>query len=220
FDRLHPSGAWGTLATLETASQGTQPPAPARGRRLDALMSIGTLRVCVSPDAMPWCYVNGRGEIVGFDVDVAHALAVQLNTRLALVPVERVAWGTALVSGACDLGTRRVTPSQASSIVFTRPIAFEKWAFLTLDYRRNVFADLERVRQLSALRLAVFREREWIDMLKVRVPNAEVVPVDSIPEFISAPDGRFDAMFTGYDRALAYSIASPQFAAVVPIPDF
>jgi len=29
---------------------------------------------------MPWCYVNGRGEIVGFDVDVAHALAVQLWT--------------------------------------------------------------------------------------------------------------------------------------------
>ena len=220
FDRLHPSGAWGTLATLETASQGTQPPAPARGRRLDAIMSIGTLRVCVSPDAMPWCYVNGRGEIVGFEIDLAHAIAVQLNTRLALVPVERVAWGSALVSGACDLGTRRLIPSQISTTLFSRPIAFEKWAFLTLDHQRNLFADLDRVRQLPSLRLAVFREREWIDLLKARLPNADVVPVDSIPEFINAPAGRFDAMFTGYDRALAYSVAFPQFAAVVPTPDF
>jgi hypothetical protein len=46
-----------------------------------------------------------------------------------------------------------------------------------------------------------------------------VIPVGSLPEFIDAPAGRFDAMFTGYDRALAYSIASPQFAAVVPTPD-
>src|SRR5204863_3859055 len=129
FDRLHPSGAWGKLATLETAGEGKGTPSTAtiRGRRLDDIVSRGTLRVCVSPDAMPWCYVNGGGEIVGFDVDVAHAMAVQLQTRLALVPVERMAWASALVSGACDLGTRRITPSQASSIVFSRPMAFEKW---------------------------------------------------------------------------------------------
>ena len=32
--------------------------------------------------------------------------------------------------------------------------------------------------------------------------------------------GPVDAIFTGYDRALAYSVAYPQFAAVVPAPDF
>jgi len=57
-------------------------------------------------------------------------------------------------------------------------------------------------------------------MVKARVPNAEVIPVDSIPDFINAPEGRFDAMFTGYDRALAYSIAFPEFASVLPMPDF
>jgi ABC-type amino acid transport substrate-binding protein len=222
FDRLHPSGAWGKLATLETAGEGngTQYPAPPRGRRLDDIVSRGTLRVCVSPDAMPWCYVNGRGEIVGFDVDVAHALAVQLKTRLALVPVERVAFPSALVRGACDLGTRRITPSQASSIVFSRPMAFEKWAFLTLDHERNAYASVDSLRQLRAPRITVFREPEWIDMLQARLPNAEVIPIDSLLEYIKAPAGRFDATFTGYDRALAYSVAYPQFAAVVPTPDF
>jgi Na+/H+-dicarboxylate symporter/ABC-type amino acid transport substrate-binding protein len=222
FDRLHPSGAWGKLATLETGGEGggAQSTAPIRGRRLDDIVSRGTLRVCVSPDAMPWCYVNGRDELVGFDVDVAHALAVQLKTRLALVPVERLAFPSALVSGACDLGTRRITPSQASSIVFSRPMAFEKWAFLTLDHERNVYAGLDSLRQLRAPRITVFREPEWIDMLQARLPNAEVIPIDSLLEYIKAPAGRFDATFTGYDRALAYSVAYPQFAAVVPTPDF
>ena len=222
FDRLHPSGAWGKLATLDTAGKGngTPSPAPPRGHRLDDIVSRGTLRVCVSPDAMPWCYVNGRGELVGFDVDVAHAMAVQLQTRLALVPVERVAFPAALVRGVCDLGTRRITPSQASSIVFSRPMAFEKWAFLTPDHERNVFASVDSLRQLRAPRITVFREPEWIDMLQARLPNAEVIPIDSLLEYINAPAGRFDATFTGYDRALAYSVAYPQFAAVVPTPDF
>jgi ABC-type amino acid transport substrate-binding protein len=222
FDRLRPSGAWGRLATLEPAggeSNGTGP-APVQGHRLEAILKRGTLKVCVSPDAMPWAYVNGRGEIVGFEVDLAHAMAVQLGTHLAIVRVDRAATGSALVSGACDVSTKRIVPSQAPSMAYSHPITFEKWAFLTLDHQRNVFADLERVRQLAPLRLAVFNEREWIEMVKVRMPNAEVTPVESIPEFINAPEGRFDAMFTGYDRALAYSIAFPQFAAVVPTPDF
>jgi hypothetical protein len=42
-----------------------------------------------------------------------------------------------------------------------------------------------------------FRQPEWIDMLKARVPNADVMPVDSIPEFINAPPDQYDAMFTG-----------------------
>jgi ABC-type amino acid transport substrate-binding protein len=220
FDRLRPSGAWGRLATLDTtevASGAPTPPTP--GRRLDTILSRGTLRVCVSPDAMPWCYLNGGGEIVGFEVDLAHAMAVELGTRLALVRVDRAATGAALVSGACDVSTRRIVPSQASSMSYSRPMTHERWAFLTLDHQQAVFASLDRVRQLPSVRLAVLNEREWIDMLKVRLPNAEVIPVGSLPEFIDAPAGRFDAMFTGYDRALAYSIASPQFAAVVPTPD-
>jgi hypothetical protein len=99
-------------------------------------------------------------------------------------------------------------------------MAFEKWAFLTLDHEPNVYASLDSLRQLRAPRITVFREPEWIDMLRARLPNAEVIPIDSLLEYINAPAGRFDATFTGYDRALAYSVAYPQFAAVVPTPDF
>jgi len=222
FDRLHPSGAWGQLAALETAGDegSAAQPAPVRGHRLDEILSRGTLRVCFSPDAMPWCYLNGRGEIVGFEVDLAHSIAVQLGTRLGLVRVDRTAIGQALVSGACDIATRRIVPSEASTMAYSHPIALEKWGFITLDYQRDVYASLDAIRQLESPRIAVFNEREWIDMLKVRLPNAEVIPINSFLEFVNAPPGRFDAHFTGYDRALAYSIAYPQFAAVVPTPDF
>ena len=103
-------------------------------------------------------------------------------------------------------------------MAFSRPLAHETWAFLTPDSRRNAFASLDRVRELSAPRIAVFREAAWVGRVKALVPNAEVTAVDSIPEFIEAPAGRFDAMFTGFDRASAYSLMYPQFAPVVPDP--
>ena len=59
---------------------------------------------------------------------------------------------------------------------------------------------------------------EWIVRLKAILPRAEVVPVDTILDFVNAPPGRLDAMYTGYARATAYSLLYPQLAAVVPTP--
>jgi len=142
-------------------------PVPAAGERLDAILKRGILRVCVAPETPPWSFVNGRGEIVGFEVDVAHAVATQLHTRLSLVRVARSAKPAALVQGTCDLSIGRVVPSQAASMAFSRPLTHEAWAFLTQDYRRADFATFERIHQLKSPKIAVFRETEFIE----RLPN-------------------------------------------------
>ena len=64
----------------------------------------------------------------------------------------------------------------------------------------------------------MLRVPEWIVRLKAALPRAEVVPVDTILDFVTAPPGRLDAMYTGYGRATAYSLLHPQLAAVVPSP--
>jgi len=51
-----------------------------------------------------------------------------------------------------------------------------------------------------------------MDRLKAFVPNAEVTPVDSIPEFLEAPSGRFDAMLT---RARSRRRLQPDVATIV-----
>jgi len=221
FDRLRVTGAWGRLASTIAVDEDDSPiePVPAAGERLDAILKRGILRVCVAPETPPWSFVNGRGEIVGFEVDVAHAVATQLHTRLSLVRVARSAKPAALVQGTCDLSIGRVVPSQAASMAFSRPLTHEAWAFLTQDYRRADFATFERIHQLKSPKIAVFRETEFIERLQQLVPNAQVSGVESILEFESAPPGQFDAMFTGFDRATAASLMSPEYGAVIPTPD-
>jgi ABC-type amino acid transport substrate-binding protein len=219
FDRLKVTGVSGRLARVDVASDASSPTVPpVRGLRLETIQQRGSVRVCVSAEAMPWAFVNGRGEIVGFEVDVAHSIALDLQTDLILVPVPRLERGRALTSGACDITVGRIIPSESNAMTFSRPLAHELWAFLTPDENRNVFASLDRIRELPAPRIAVFREPAWIDRVKALVPNAEVIGVESIPEFVGAPAGRFDAMFTGFDRASAFSLMYPQFAPVLPEP--
>src|SRR4051812_36045577 len=54
FDRLRVTGAWGRLAPVVVAADEADPPGeavPPVGQRLDAIMTRGTLRVCIAPDA-------------------------------------------------------------------------------------------------------------------------------------------------------------------------
>ena len=219
IDRLRLTGAWGVLAPVEVRSR-AEPAAepPVRGRRIEEVRRRGSLRFGVTDDEIPWSFRNGRGEVVGFEADLAHALAVELGFRLELVPVGRDEREGALASGACDVAAGRIKPDRAMVMQFSRPIAEEAWAFLVPDYRRELFASLDRTRREEGLRVAVLRVPEWIVRLKAVLPRAEVVPVDTILDFATAPPGRLDAMYTGYARATAYSLLYPQLAAVVPSP--
>ena len=134
------------------------------------------------------------------------------------MPVERTARGNALARGVCDIAIGRIIPSEASVLTFSRPVAREEWAFLVPDHVREVYASLDLLRRQRALRIAVYRAPEWMARLRVLLPNAKVIAVDSIREFVAAPAGRFDAMYTGFDRASAVSLQYPQFAAVLPEP--
>jgi Na+/H+-dicarboxylate symporter len=219
IDRLRPTGVWGVLAPVEVLPKAEPAPSPpARGRRIEEMRRRGSLRFGVTDDEIPWSFRNGRGEIVGFEADLAHALAVDLGLKLELVPVGRDEREAALASGACDLAAGRVRPDRAMVMLFSRPITEEAWAFLVPDHRRELVASLARTRREEGLRVAVLDVPEWILRVQAVLPRAEVVPVGTILEFATAPPGRFDAMYTGYARGIAYSLLYPQFAAVVPSP--
>ena len=219
IDRLRLTGAWGVLAPVEVrkaAEPATVP--PERGRRVQEMRRRGSLRFGVTGDEIPWSFRNGRGDIVGLEADLAHALAVDLGLRLELVPVGRDEREQALASGACDVAAGRIKPDQAMALQFSRPIAEEPWAFLVPDHERELFSSLDQARRRDGLRVAVLRVPEWIARLRGALPRAEVVPVDTILDFVDAPLGHLDAMYTGYGRAVAQSLLHPRLAAVVPSP--
>jgi len=220
FDKLQVTGAWGQTAPVEVLESPPQPTLrPVPGQRLKEILRRGSLRFGLTSDEVPWSFRNNRGQPVGFEVDIAHALAISLGVRLELVPLERSPRAEALASGACDLAAGRIKTDRALMMHFSSPLAQEPWAFLVRDYERDTFTSLERVRRKKGLRIAVPLVPEWISRVKAQLPHADITVVDSIPTFVTSPEGRFDAMYTGYARGAAYSLLYPQFSVVIPQPD-
>ena len=68
----------------------TSSPAPVTNLPpLETIDARKVLRVGYLPDALPFAFFNQSGDLVGFDVELAHRLAREMGVSLAFVPVDR-----------------------------------------------------------------------------------------------------------------------------------
>jgi Na+/H+-dicarboxylate symporter len=108
---------------------------------LDRIRQRGTLRVGYFLDSLPFAYFNSAGDLVGFDVEMAHKLARELGARPEFVPVDRQAIAAALAQGTCDLVMSGivVTTERAANMLFSSVYLDETLAFGVADHRREQF---------------------------------------------------------------------------------
>ena len=127
-----------TLATTPSpAPPTTLPP-------LETIAARGVLRVGYLPDALPFAFVNQAGDLVGFDVELAHDLARDLGVTLAFVPVDRDSMAAQLADGYCDLVMSgvAVTTERARDLLLSDSYLDETVAFVVPDHQRERFAQL------------------------------------------------------------------------------
>lgn len=72
---------------------------------LEVIRDRGVLRVGYLPDALPFSFFNATGDLVGFDVDLAHRLAGELRVKLEFVPIERTRPSRRWTRSSCAPGT-------------------------------------------------------------------------------------------------------------------
>ena len=136
------------------------PPAP--GSRLRVITARRSLRACYLDDALPYAYTNGRGELVGYDVEALHRLALELGVRLEFLMLGRSSVLrpeqilTRLADGSCDLliGGVVITTARAGLIQFSSPYLDETLGFVMHDPDRERFESWDAIRKLGRIRLA------------------------------------------------------------------
>jgi len=203
-----------------------QPPPedPPLASQLARVTARGRLRVGYVVDALPYAFVNARGDLVGFDIELAHRLAQDLGLSLELVPVEFTAIAQHLAAADCDLVMSGIalTPRRAAAMAFSRPYLDEHLGFVTFDSRRKDFATREAVRaQGSRLRLAVLGLPYYVEKTHLYAPEAEIVPFPTRGELVEAflrGDQRLDAMVISAERGSAWSLLHPELSVAVPQP--
>jgi ABC-type amino acid transport substrate-binding protein len=199
-------------------------PAQAAAAGTESLMETvrrrGALRIGYAVDSLPFAYFNRADDLVGFDVDLAHQLARELQVRLEFVPVDRDRLGEQLDAGDCDIVMSgiAVTTLRASRTLFSTSYLDETLSFVVRDHRRDEFSSWEEIRARSGLVLAVRDLPYYIQKVKDLVPQARLHPLRSAAEAFGAGEQPFDAAVLPAERASAWTLLYPKYSVVVPEP--
>jgi Na+/H+-dicarboxylate symporter/ABC-type amino acid transport substrate-binding protein len=189
--------------------------------RLELIQTRGSLRVGYLPDSLPFTYFNTQGQLVGFNIEMAHTLARDLSIVLEFVPISLTAMTEQLDSGYCDIvmAPVAVTPEQAQTMIFSTPYTDQTLAFIVKDHRRNEFNSRAAIQRLQALRIGVLNVPYYMNKVHQYLPQATLVVLTSPREFFESRGAELDALVFSAESGSAWSIRYPAYTAVIPKPD-
>ena len=214
-------GPAGAVATTGSPVNGQA--LPDASRPLARIRARGVLRVGYLPDSLPYAFTNQQGELVGFDVEMAHHLARELAVGIEFVMIEDGSLAQALVTGSIDIAMSGIsmTTRRAEQVTFSMPYLEEHVAFVVADRSRTAFATLDQLQNVRRLRVAVPNIPYYIDKLRERLPHADVVVLehrDDIRRYFAGGGAQADALVMTAERGSAWTLLYPQYSVVLPQP--
>jgi proton glutamate symport protein len=193
---------------------------PKDTRNLEWIQQSGILRVGYHPDNLPFSYFNAAGDLVGFDIDMAHMLAEELNCDLEFVPFDFDTLAEQLDQGQFNfaLGGILITTDRLQRMVFSGPVMMANLALIVPDHLRNEFRDFDTMRELEHITIAIPRAKYFSQKMNSSFPKVETVVIESHRAFFENPPQELDAMMTYAECASAWSLLYPHYQVVVPQP--
>ena len=189
----------------------------------------GVLRACYAPDDYPLSYFNQKGELVGFDVEMAHILTRDLGVGIEFAPTpkgfrqmtESQELAKALDRGYCDLlmSAVAITPERAELVNFSIPFQNHTLAFLVPERRRDRFSSWAKLQQLGPLRIGFTASVPYYEAkLRGLLPEAELVPLESEKQFLESDREDIDALVVTAENGSAWTLLYPEYSIAIPKP--
>jgi ABC-type amino acid transport substrate-binding protein len=187
---------------------------------LERVRTQRSLRVGYLTPNLPFAYFNGSGDLVGFDIEMAHVLARELGVELVFVPVTRANMAEKLRSGYCDIvmSGSPVTTDRAVEMAFSNSYMEQTMAFIVKDHRREEFRDRDVVKRLKAPRIGVLNIPYYVDAVHDYLPHATLVEFKTVQEFFEQRGEAVDAFVFAAEAGSAWTLLYPAYTVVVPQP--
>jgi ABC-type amino acid transport substrate-binding protein len=188
---------------------------------IDKIRKRGKLMVGYNPDSLPFSFFNAAGELVGFDVEMAHMLANELNVNVEFVPFQYETLAGQLNRGEFDIAMSGIgmSISRIEALNFSDPYLYLTFALAVRDHRRGEFIDLESIRKIEGLTLTLVKDKSYVRRIEELLPEVEVIELESNREFFERNVGNWDALLTSAEVGSAWTLMYPQYTVVIPKPD-
>lgn len=200
------------------------PPEPAPPT-LAGIQARGVLRAALLQHSVPWAYLNGAGELVGYDVDLLKALAESMKVRLEVVTGTRNQLRNWLEEKRVDVVAGGILASTISGWNKLQYVGYEDahLALLVEDGKVSEVQELLRNGASKELRLDLSEavthasELEWAIKSQIsdgREDSCTVTLSRSSPADVLELGGRSHGILTTAEGGSAQAVLHPQFSMV------
>lgn len=187
---------------------------------IKAIKNRGFLRVGYNSNNIPFVFFNSRGDLVGYDVQMAYELAKFINVSgIEFVPVTGDSLAESLNQGYCDIvmSSILVTSERLNEMKFTDPYISVNMAFVVPDYRKKEFLKLDDVRKMGNLRIAVIKHTALVGVAHQMFPHAKIVLIDSWEDFFTERSA--DVLLTTSEEGYVMIRQNPLFNVAIFEPN-
>jgi len=191
-------------------------PAAAQERsRLDEVLQRGSLIVVTLGTVPPFAFKDDKGELVGFDIDVARLAANALFRdpgKIEFVIVTSDGRWPAIESGRADMGVGGTTvyPDRAVRVAFTR--AFIDSGISIMVAKSAGIKSLQDLNQ-EKYTVANLNNPQMADRAAAAFPKAKIITFDT-------PSGEFLAVKSGRAHALQIDTPTADYFAATSATEF
>jgi ABC-type amino acid transport substrate-binding protein len=192
------------------------------GSVVDLIKKRSLLRVGVFADRLPFVFLNGERQLVGFDVEMAQLLARDLGVKVEFVEIDdSAALPRLLATGRLDLAMTGVvvTPGRAGEMLFSEPYLDETFAFVVKDHLRAEFSGWANIRDLGAFPVVVPDVPYYTERVKARAPALNLQVAGTIKQIEDGlKKGALEAVVLPAERGSVLTLLYPKYTVVVPEP--
>jgi ABC-type amino acid transport substrate-binding protein len=186
---------------------------------LKSIIKRGKLRVGYHPENLPFSFVNDKGDLVGFDVELMHVLARELKVELEFIEWTYETVFEDLNQNKFDIaiGGLIVNPERLAKANFSNPYMNMTTAVLVVDHRRNEFKSWRAIDKELNIRLGVVGERRAKNV-KRYLPNTDLVLLKTYSDVFTNNPKDVNALVISAEAGSAWTILYPTYSVVVPEP--
>ncbi len=186
---------------------------------LDRINNRGFLRIGYFRDDLPYSFHNHEGKLVGFDIEIMHQLAADLDVDIEFVKIFRNETAALLSSGYLDLTTGiPVIPDNMKEFTLTVPYSQQNIAFIVKDKRRAEFTHWQKLLKRDDLIVGIPEIFFYEDAINRYFTHGKAWEITTPRLFFRDKYQHIDGMLLGAATASAWTLLYPNYTVVVPKP--
>ena len=187
---------------------------------LDAIKSIGTLRVGYNSQVMPFVYWNDAKELVGFDVAFVYTLAHILDAKIDFIPYDWNTLESDLESGVFDIaiGAIFMTHSRLINAMMSRPYLSTNFTLMAPADLAETYTSYTTLKGQKEFNLGILDDPIWEGYAKFYFPKATLHKFKSVEEYFLTNPVYVQAFLWTDETAVAWPTKYPNFSVVKLFP--